>query len=58
MSDFIQSVTDEEQDCRSNIPDNLQNSERAELMEDAVSKLDEAYNDICNAIDILSNIIH
>ena len=56
-SDLIQSVLDEEQDCISNIPDNLQGSERVEAMEEIVSKLDEAYNDICSVIDTLSDII-
>ena len=56
-SDLIQSVLDEEQDCISNIPDNLQGSERVETMEEIVSKLDEAYNDICSVIDTLSDII-
>lgn len=56
-SDLIQSVLDEEQDCISNIPDNLQGSERVEAMEEIVSKLDEACNDICSVIDTLSDII-
>ena len=55
-SDLIQSVIDEEQDCISNIPDNLQNSEKADAMEEAVSKLDDAYNDVCAAIDALLEI--
>ena len=39
---IVDGVRDQEQDSLDNIPENLQDSERAEKMEDAVSSLDEA----------------
>lgn len=39
---IVDGVRDQEQDSLDNIPENLQDSERAEKMEDAVASLDEA----------------
>lgn len=45
-SQIINMVAEEEQDCLDNMPENLQGSERYEKMEDVVSLLESATEDI------------
>lgn len=51
----IQTVLDEEQDYLDNIPENLQNSERYETAETAVSELEEAEGIIDDIIEHLES---
>lgn len=39
---IIGEARDDEQDCLDNLPENLQNSERSEMMEGAIENLEEA----------------
>lgn len=48
-SQIINMVAEEEQDCLDNMPENLQGSERYEKMEDVVSLLESATEDIDTA---------
>ena len=51
----IQFVLEEEQEYLDNIPENLQNSERYETAETAVSELEEADGSIDDIIEHLEN---
>lgn len=55
-SNILADVLDDEQDCLDNIPDNLQNSDRCENMEIAVSKLEDAIDNIEQADECLTEI--
>lgn len=48
---IVEAAKDEEQDCIDNLPENLQNSERCTIMEDAVDELEEAIDNIESAIE-------
>lgn len=50
---IIEEVKDEEQDAFDNLPEGLQGSERGEAMEEAISNLEEAYD---NMDDIISSL--
>lgn len=50
-SDLLSRAVDEEQDCLDNLPENLQGTERYEKMEDAVSLLESAIENIDEASD-------
>lgn len=54
---MISRVSDEEQDCLENMPDNLQSSERAERMENAIDLLSEAIDKIDEAKSQVSEVI-
>lgn len=41
-ANIVESVSDEEQDCLDNCPENLQGTERYDLMEEAVDSLSDA----------------
>lgn len=43
---MVEEVMAEEQDALGNIPENLENSDRAEAMEEAISNLDSAIQSI------------
>ena len=49
-SSIVDAVSEEEQDCLDNIPDNLQESEMSYKMENAIDCLQDAIEDIENAI--------
>ena len=53
----IEILYDEEYEYLENMPENLQNSERHEQAENAVSSLDEAMTSINNAIDCIEEAI-
>ena len=55
IKDSIQDIIDEEQQTFDDMPENLQQSERAEAMEDAINSLEEARED-CDG-DIVQNVI-
>lgn len=46
---LVQDVKDEEYDCMINFPENLQNSERYELMESAVDNLEDVLSSLNEA---------
>ena len=52
-SQIISQATEQEQDSLDNLPESLQSSERYEKMEDAVSLLESAIEDIDSASDKL-----
>ena len=49
----LEMITDEEQDCIDNTPDNLQESDRYSRMEDAVYALESAAERISDAIELI-----
>ncbi len=49
-SEIVDQVYDEESDCLSNYPENLQNTDRYEQMESAVDALSEATSAVSEAI--------
>lgn len=50
-SSIVDAVSEEEQNCLDNIPDNLQESEMSYRMENAIDCLQDAIEDIENAIE-------
>jgi len=40
----VESVKEDEEDARSNLPESLENSDRAQTMDNALEKLDEVVN--------------
>ena len=55
IKDSIQNIIDKEQQTFDEMPENLQQSERAEAMEDAINSLEEAQSDLDG--DIMQDII-
>ena len=49
--DNLDEVRDEEDDCKENIPENLQGSERYEIAEAAVDALESAISSLEEALD-------
>jgi len=52
-SNIISQVLEDEQDCLDNMPENLQYSDRYESMEAAISKLEDAIDNIERADECL-----
>lgn len=50
----IENLTSEEQDAYDALPESLQNGEKGEKMQEAINSLEEAANEIDNAMDNLS----
>ena len=53
----IEMYKDEEEECYYNLPDSIQESERGEAMQDAVSQLEDAYNALDDVISYLEDAI-
>lgn len=53
----IEMYRDEEEECYYNLPDVIQESERGEAMQDAISQLDDAYNSLDDVISYLEEAI-
>lgn len=53
-ANIVERVTDQENDCMDNTPENLQETERFEKMEQAASFLEEAMEHIESAIDCIN----
>jgi len=47
---YVETEKEAEQESFDNLPENMQNGEKAEAMEAAIAQLDEAYGEIENAI--------
>ncbi len=54
--DRLEEVKYEEEECRDNIPENLQNTSNYQNSEDADEKMDSALDSIQEAIDSLEEI--
>lgn len=54
LSSRVEFIRDAEQDYYDNIPENLQDSERANMSEAAIDALDSALDSISEAVDSLS----
>ena len=52
--DCLEAVLNEEENCRDNIPENLQGSERYELVEAACDNLTEAVDGLDTAIEAIN----
>jgi hypothetical protein len=55
IKDSIQMIVDDEQQCLEDLPENLQESERADTMQEAIDSLEQAQSDLEG--DILQDII-
>ena len=53
----LEEVMNEEQDARDNFPDNLQDSEKAEKMDDAIGSIEYAMGDLESAIENLEQAV-
>ena len=53
----IEMYKDEEEECYYNLPDSIQESERGEVMQDAISQLDDAYNSLDDVMSYLEEAI-
>lgn len=53
----LEAVKNEEEEAYDNLPESLQDSERGEVMQDAISILEDALNSIEEAIDYLNDIL-
>ena len=53
---IVEQVHDEESDAYDNLPENLQDSERGELMSEAISLLEDAMGEIMSANDTISQV--
>ena len=53
----LQSVHDEEEEAYYNMPDSLQESERGDAMQEAISTMEDADGSIQEAIDYLSDLL-
>lgn len=54
----VSAAADEEQDCLDNLPENLQGSEQYEKMENAVSLLQEAVENLDAAFDRIQEALY
>lgn len=57
ISEDLESLRDEEDDYRDNIPENLQGSEKYENSENASYSMDEAIDNISSAVDSINEAI-
>lgn len=57
LRDDLASLTSEEEECYDNMPENLQYSEKGEIIEAAVESLNDALDSIDNAIDSINEAI-
>lgn len=57
LKEELESLRDEEQECYDNLPESLQYSERGEAMEENVSDLDEACDELDTVISNLADLI-
>lgn len=55
---IVESVRDDEQECFDNLPENLQESDRAQAMESAVDLLYDALEDISSASNLIEEAKH
>ena len=53
----IEMYKDEEEECYYNLPDAIQESERGEVMQDAISQLEDAYNSLDDVMSYLEEAI-
>ena len=57
LKDELESILWDEQNSYDNIPENLQNSQRAEDSEEAISQIEEAVENIEEAINLVDEIV-
>lgn len=53
----LEAIRDEEQEALDNMPENLQNSERAEIASDTIDNIDYALDSLTEAEDNLNDIL-
>lgn len=53
----LEAIRDEEQDYLDNMPENLQNSERAEIASETIDNIDYALDSLIEAEDNLNDIL-
>lgn len=57
LLDEIADIRDEEQEAYDNLPESFQDGERGELMSEIIDKLDDAYDNLETAADIISEAV-
>ena len=57
LQELLQDIIDEEQEAMGNLPESLQGSERYEAMEEAVSSMEEALENLGFAADNIEEVI-
>ena len=55
LYDILEEVKNEEECCKDNMPENLQNTERYERMEEAVDNLESALSSLEEVIEYIEN---
>lgn len=55
LRDWLEEVKDEEENYRDNIPENLQNSDRYGIAEEACDNLDSAISSLDEALDYIES---
>ena len=53
----IEMYKDEEEECYYNLPDSIQESDRGEAMQDAISQLEDAYDSLDDVLSYLEDAI-
>ena len=53
----LEEVMEEEQDARDNLPNNLQDSEKAEKMDDTIGSIEYAIGNLEDSIEILDDAV-
>ena len=57
LKERIDLIAEEEQEARDNLPDSLQDSEKAEIMDENVTDLENASSNIQDVIDEILGVI-
>ena len=56
-SEELEALKEEEEEAYDNLPESLQESERGEVMQEAIDNLDEAVNNIADTIEYLQEAV-
>lgn len=56
-SGIVSKVLEEEEDCLDNMPENLQMSEKYEMMESAIDRLEDAIEQIDDARENIEEVV-
>ena len=57
ISQLLEELEDEEQECLDNMPENLQDSERCQAMNNAIDSIDSALEYLNESINSLNEIL-
>ena len=57
IREALEEIRSEEEEAKDNLPENLQNSERAESMENAINQLEDSDYTLSNIVDDITSLI-